>query len=190
MIFYSLFRGFYKRAAKKMVNDCQNYISPNSKILDFGCGSAIVGKEFAKSFNSEIVGVDIIDNRVENIPFELYNGGGIPFYNDNTFDVALVSYVLHHTENPIGLFKEVARVGKDTVIVYETPCDGMFYNFMCRIHGVSFAKYFQKNSIEGKFFTTKEWENIFKENGFKIVKEKVVNSFPLKNVLFILKKGV
>jgi len=190
MIFYSLFRGLYKRAAKKMVNDCYDYISPNSKILDFGCGSAIAGSEFAKSFNSEVVGVDIIDNRVENISFELYNGKDLSFYNDKVFDVVLAAYVLHHTENPVELFKEIARVSKDTVIVYESPCDGMFYNLVCKIHGTSFAKYFQKNTIEGKFFTTKEWRNIFKENGFKIVKEEVVNYFPIKNTLFILKRGV
>ena len=190
MIFYSLFKWFYKQAALIMVKDCKDFIFPNSKILDFGCGSAIIGNEFAKSFKSEILGVDIIDNRVENIPFRLYNGKDLCFFDNNIFDVVLVNYVLHHTNNPIELFKEIARVSKDTIIVYESPCDNFFYNLMCKIHGVSFAKYFQKNKIKGKFFTTKEWKDIFKKNGFNVVKEKMVGRFPLKNTLFILKRGV
>jgi SAM-dependent methyltransferase len=191
MMFYSFFRGFYKKAAKRMVNDCKSFIPLNSKILDFGCGSAIVAREFEESFKSEIIGIDIIDNRVENIPFKLYDGKDISFFDDNSFDVVLVSYVLHHTNDPIGIFKrDIKRVAKDIVIVYESPCDGLFYKLMCRIHGTSFARFFQKNSIEGKFFTTKEWGDVFKENGFKIVKEKIVNNFPLRNTLFILKKGV
>lgn len=190
MIFYSLFRGLYKRAAKKMVKDCEDFIPSNSKIMDFGCGSAIVANEFSKSFQSEILGIDIIDNRVEKIPFKLYNGKDLSFFNDKSFDVILVNYVLHHTENPVELFKEIARITKKIIVVYESPCDGLFYKSMCKIHGASFAKYFQKNKIKGRFFTTKKWKSIFKENGFDIVKEKTVGIFPLKNTLFILKRGV
>jgi len=190
MIFYSLFRGFYKKAAKGMVKDCEGFIKFNSQILDFGCGSGIVAKEFGELFNSKVKGVDIIDNRVENIPFELYNGRDLSFFNDNSFDTVLVSYVLHHTNSPIEQIKEIKRVSKDTVIVFESPCDGLFYRVMCLIHGISFAKYFQKNQNKGKFFTTKEWKDIFKENGFNVIKEKIVGYFPLKNTLFILKKGV
>lgn len=173
-----------------MIKDCEGFIRNNSELLDFGCGSGIVAKEFEKAFNLKIKGVDIIDNRVENIPFELYNGKDLSFFNDNSFDTVLVSYVLHHTNNPIEQIKEIKRVSKDTVIVYESPCDGFFYKAMCSIHGISFAKYFQKNKNKGKFFTTKEWKEIFKENGFNVVKEKIVGYFPLKNTLFILKKGV
>ncbi len=190
MFFYSLFNGFYKKAGERMVEQCKEFIPLNSKILDFGCGSGIVGKKFQQAFQADLLGVDIIDNRVENIPLRLYNGEDLSFLSSNLFDVVLVNYVLHHTKNPLVLLNEIIRVAKDVIIVYESPADGIFYRIMCYFHGISFARFFQKNSEKGSFFTTQEWRNIFQNKGLKILKEEKVNSFPLKNVLFVLKKGV
>ncbi len=190
MFFYNLFKGFYEKAGERMAGQCKEFIPLNSRILDFGCGSGIVGNKFKEAFGAGLVGVDIIDNRVENISFELYNGEDLSFFNDDSFDIVLVAYVLHHTENPLKLLDEIKRVARNTVIVYETPADGIFYKMMCGIHGISFARFFQKNSVEGCFFATEEWRRIFEEKGLKIIKEQKVNSFPLKNVLFVLKKGV
>ncbi|MDD5696787.1 MAG: class I SAM-dependent methyltransferase [Candidatus Pacebacteria bacterium] len=190
MFFYAFFKGFYEKAGERMTEQCKEFIPLNSKILDFGCGSGIVGNKFKQAFDAGLVGVDIVDNRVENISFELYNGQDLSFFNNDSFDVVLASYVLHHTENPLELLKELVRVARDVIIVYETPADGIFYRAACRIHGTSFARFFQRNSVKGRFFTTEEWRRIFEEKGLKIVKEQKVNSFPLKNVLFVLKKGV
>jgi len=173
-----------------MVEQCKEFIPLNSKILDFGCGSGIAGKKFQQAFQADFLGVDIIDNRVENIPFKLYNGQGLSFFNNNSFDVVLVNYVLHHTKNPLELLDEIIRVAKNVIVVYESPADGIFYRIMCWLHGTSFARFFQRNSERGRFFTTQEWKKIFQDKGLKILKEEKVNSFPLKNVLFILKKGV
>jgi len=81
-----------------MVEQCKEFIPLNSKILDFGCGSGIVGKKFQQAFQADLLGVDIIDNRVENIPLRLYNGEDLSFLSSNLFDVVLVNYVLHHTK--------------------------------------------------------------------------------------------
>jgi len=56
------------------------------------------GKKFQQAFQADLLGVDIIDNRVENIPLRLYNGEDLSFLSSNLFDVVLVNYVLHHTK--------------------------------------------------------------------------------------------
>ncbi|MFA5755156.1 MAG: class I SAM-dependent methyltransferase [Candidatus Paceibacterota bacterium] len=189
---YRIFRRLYKDAGRGMCKDCTDFVSPLSKILDFGCGSGIVGKEFEKYFNSEILGVDIIDNRVEPIPFIKYNGSDLSFLKDDTFNVVLINFVLHHCKNPKELLKENKRVSSDIIILYENLPEGIISKIMCFLHGVSFAKLFQNNSENGKFFTKKEWNKIFEEMGLKVIYSKRVSAWfnPMKEHLFILKKGV
>ena len=189
---YRIFRKFYRNAAREMCKDCTDFILPNSKILDFGCGSGTVGKEFGIFFKSSVLGVDIIDNRIEDIEFIKYNGEDLSFLEENYFDVVLINFVLHHCKNPKDLLKEIRRVSNNTIILYENLPEGPLSKMMCYLHGVSFAKLFQKNKERGKFFTKKEWEDIFKEVQLEVVHSKKVSAWfnPMKEHLFILKKGV
>jgi len=109
MSFYRIFSKIYERAAKKMCLDCTDFIEKGSKMLDLGCGSGIVGKEFQDFFQAEMIGVDIQDTRVVNLPFKIIDGENLPF-NDNEFDIALINYVLHHARNPKRLIETYQKV--------------------------------------------------------------------------------
>src|SRR4030042_636412 len=170
-----------------MCRECSRFIDKNSKIIDLGCGSGIVGKKFSDFFQSEVTGLDIVDLRVENIPFKLYDGNSIPF-PDNYFDVALINYVLHHCENPIYVLREGGRVAKDKIIIYEDIPEGFFSRLFCRLHGMTFAKIIQKNEARGNFKTTHAWKQIFQKLGLKLIFEKKVQSIFATRKLFVLKK--
>ncbi|MDD5569112.1 MAG: class I SAM-dependent methyltransferase [Candidatus Pacebacteria bacterium] len=186
---YRVFNGFYRRAAREMCRECEKFIDSNSRILDFGCGSAIVGKEFAEYFNSEILGVDIIDNRVVKIPFRQYSGKDLSFLPDNSFDAVLINYVLHHTDDPVNSLKEAARVAKKRIIIYENLPEGIISGFFCWLHGISFAYLFQKNAVTGKFLTRNEWKNAFNKLSLKLIYDKNETGFRLmKKALFVLEK--
>ena len=173
-----------------MCSDCRNFIPQGSKILDFGCGSGIIGKEFGREFDAEILGVDIIDNRVEDIPFRKFDGNNLSFLPDSSYDVVMINYVLHHAKDPLALLKEAKRVAKSRIIIYENLPEGIVSRISCLLHGISFAWIFQRNNITGKFFTKKEWEDIFKNTGLSVASSKKVSSkFSLmKEQLFILQK--
>ena len=175
-----------------MCRDCEKFLSTDLKILDLGCGSGIISKEFERSFSSEFLGIDIIDNRVEVIPFKKYKGDNLSFLKDNSFDLVLINFVLHHCQNPEELLKEAKRVSSGKIVLYENLPEGIISKFFCFIHGISFAKLFQKNSEDGKFYTRKEWEEIFNKLGLKVVHSKKVSAWfnPMKEHLFILEKGV
>jgi len=174
-----------------MCEECREFIKPNSKILDFGCGSGTVGLEFGKYFNSEILGIDIIDNRVESIPFREYDGGNLSFLPDNSFDTVMINFVLHHTKDPKAALKEAARVAKHNIIIYENLPEGIISKILCKLHGASFAYLFQKNDNEGHFFTRSEWKNIFDELSLKLIYDKNETGFqPMKKVLFVLEKQI
>lgn len=174
-----------------MCRECFDFIKEDSQLLDLGCGSGIVGKEFGRFFNSEVLGLDIIDNRVIDIPFRRYDGNDLAFLKDNSFDAVLINYVLHHCQNPIELLKEAKRVSKDIIVLYENIPEGLLSKLFCFFHGVSFACFFQKNSNKGNFYTTKEWEEIFEKSGLKVIYSKKLSGLKLmKERLYILKKGV
>lgn len=187
---YRVFRPLYKKAALQMCKDCNNFIEFNSKILDFGCGSGIVGNEFAKYFKSEILGIDIIDNRVEKISFKRYEGEDLSFLVDNGYDVILINYVLHHTSDPIATLKTIISKSKKRIIIYENLPEGFISKIFCKLHGISFGMFFQRNFIPGKFLTQKEWEKAFSDLKLDLIYAKTISGFnPMKNTLFVLERS-
>jgi len=185
MSYYRIFSKIYQRAARKMCLSCQDFIERGSKILDLGCGSGIVAKNFQDFFQAEITGVDVRDNRIFPIPFKIINGEDLPF-PENSFDVVLINYVLHHSRNPVLLLKEAKRVSRDKIIIHEDLPEGILSKLRCKIHGASFNKFF-KIENRASFKTEKQWEKVFKAIGLKIVFKKGISNFPTKKGLFILK---
>ncbi len=183
MNYYHTFRALYEEAVDEMCLDCKDFIKEDSKILDLGCGSGIVGKKFQDYFKATVIGIDIKDRRVERIPFQIFDGKNIPFSEKN-FDVVLIGYVLHHARDPITLLKEAKRVGQ-RIIIYEDLPEGFLSKLFCWLHGISFDKIFG-NPNPTSFRTEKEWKNIFKETKLNLVFEKEIKNFPVKKELFIL----
>jgi ubiquinone/menaquinone biosynthesis C-methylase UbiE len=182
-MYYRLFKSFYGMAAKRMCRDCQNFIKKGSKILDLGCGPGIAGKTFQEFFQANLLGVDIKDRRINDIPFQLIDGKTLPF-PENSFDVTLINYVLHHSQDPIALLKEAKRVTRDKIIIFEDLNQGYLSKLFCWLHGISYDKLFG-NPTKTSFNSEKGWEKIFKELGLNIVFKKRISNFPVKKELFI-----
>ncbi len=189
MSFHQVFSKIYKGAAQRMCLDCEEFINRGDRILDFGCGSGIIAKAFQQHFNSEVVGVDIKDDRTIDIPFKLIKNHKIDF-NDLNFDVILISYVLHHTKDPETILKEIKRIGK-RIIVYEDLPEGFFSKIVCFFHEMSYKLLFQRVDYRFSFKTEKEWRELFNKIGLRIVafkkpKAKFYLLYPVKRVLFVL----
>jgi ubiquinone/menaquinone biosynthesis C-methylase UbiE len=189
MIHYRIFSKFYRLAAQRMCRQCSPFVNKDSRILDVGCGSGIVGDSFKKYFQSEVYGIDIIDQRVSKIPFSLYDGKNVPF-PDNSFDNVLINFVLHHCEDPVYVLSEARRVlsQKGKIIIYEDIPDGLFFRITCKLHGITFAKFFQKNDECGSFKRSGEWKEIFNKLGLELIFEK--KAWPILNQrIFVLRKN-
>lgn len=176
-------------AAKRMCQHCQGFIKKGAKILDLGCGSGIVGKTFQDFFQAELIGVDIKDQRVVKIPFQIIDGRTLPFKND-FFEIVLINYVLHHTKDPDLLLKEAKRVVNDKIIIFEDLPENFLASLICQIHGLSYNYFFQKNNEKGNFLDSENWKEIFNNSGLKLIFEKRVSSIlnPVKKKMFVLEK--
>ena len=182
--YYRFFSKIYGFAAKRMCLECSSFIKNNSGILDIGCGSAVIANQFQRFFHAEITGVDVRDHRISPIRFRLIDGFTVPLPN-NSFDVVLINYVLHHSQNPLALLAEAKRMVKDKIIVYEDLPEGFLPKLWCMIHTNLFDAFF-KNPAKTSFKTKKEWEEIFKNLELNVVFEKRVRNFPNKQQMFVL----
>lgn len=99
-------------------------IQPQHVVLDLGAGAGIVKQMNFKGFAVKICGVDL-DPRVVDNPMldegRVSDAGAIP-YDDAMFDVVFSDNVLEHLDDPVEVFKEVARVLKPgALFLFKTP---------------------------------------------------------------------
>ena len=189
MNYYQIFSKFYQIASQEKCLECQDFIERGAKILDLGCGSGIVAKSFQDFFEAEVLGVDIEDSRIVSIPFKKIDGKNLPF-EDSSFDVVLISYVLHHSQDPEFLLKEAKRVGKK-IIIYEDLPEGVISEIRCIFHSATYNFLFQQQEEKCDFKTEKEWQKIFETLGLKMIAQKRVSSGfdlldPGQKILFVL----
>jgi len=191
MSYYRIFSKIYDMSAQKMCLDCADFIGKGATILDLGCGSGIVAKNFRDFFQAEIIGVDIKDSRMFPIPFEIIDGKSLPF-SDLSFDVVLINYVLHHSQDPESLLKEAKRVSR-RIIIYEDLPEGILSKLRCNFHQVGYNIFFQKQKQKFSFKTQKEWEKIFEKLELKIIAKKRTSSLlgwldPVEIIIFVLER--
>lgn len=190
MYWWHLFRVFYEIASEKMCNELRGYIGRGENVLDLGCGSGIFTKKLQEFFGVNVLGIDIIDHRICNIPFLKFNGREIPL-KDDSFHTVLISFVLHHTEDPIHLLKEAKRIAKRIIIFEDIPV-GFLSKIRCMIHA-NWWNFFTRKSAPLNFFTEQEWKMIFQELNLSVL---TVKDFlhplgwldPVKKKIFILQK--
>ena len=75
------------------------------------------------------------------LPFSLYDGVNLPF-PDGRFDVAMLSFVLHHVPNErkVVLLREALRVARQTVFILEDTPTTAFDRFVSRRHGEAYRR--------------------------------------------------
>lgn len=147
--------------AKKINECCKGFLK--GKVLDVGAGRCYIAQEIQDKNKVKVTCLDIKNLSQTDMGVVVYDGKNIPFKN-NEFDIALIAYVLHHCEEPIEVLKEVIRVTRGNIVIFEDTKPSLFTNMMD----------FFSNKLRGietpfKFRTEEEWKNIFKKLNLKIV---------------------
>ncbi|KKR21171.1 MAG: Methylase involved in ubiquinone/menaquinone biosynthesis [Parcubacteria group bacterium GW2011_GWE2_39_37] len=125
------------------------------KILDVGCGIKPYQNLFKQA--DEYIGIDIKGgghfNQAKFVD-RYFDGLNIPFA-ENSFDLIICTQVLEHSENPIGLLKEMNRALKK---------DGQLYLTM------PFVWNEHETPFDFRRFTRFEHERIIKQTNFSEIK--------------------
>ncbi len=164
---------FHSRTARKETAHTLSLVQPHLRsheaVLDIGCGAAYVTAELARVHSGPVHAVDIVDCRRCTTPhFALYDGIALPFA-DESCDVAVLGFVLHHVpnENKARVLAEVHRVVRRSLIVLEDTPENAFDRYFNRRHGEQFRR--QIGSTHGfGFYSAQEWLPIFESHGFAV----------------------
>jgi len=141
------------------------YLKKEDKILDLGCGNCNVSKDLIGN-GYDVTPIDIKNKSFFNdIAPVIYDGKKLP-YNNNYFDIVLVTTVLHHTKDPVSVLVEAMRVSKRLIVMedlYESRVQKYLTFIMDSL--VNFEIFGHPHGNK----TQKEWNDIFKNLGLKIL---------------------
>ncbi|MEM1127684.1 MAG: class I SAM-dependent methyltransferase [Bacteroidota bacterium] len=88
------------------------------RVLDLGAGEGYVGEALAR-YGAHVLLADVLDMNRTRLPHLRLPGDGLPF-PDRSFEVVVLYFVLHHTEDPEAVLAEARRVCSGQVVVVES----------------------------------------------------------------------
>jgi len=185
-----------RRETAHTVSHVKPFVHSGMEILDVGCGEGFVAEALVSAENLSIQSVDIFDARkVKPCPFKLFDGVHLPF-EDNAFDVTLLSFVLHHVPNDAkpALLKECVRVSRRHLVILEDTPRNSFDWFMARRHAETFRRKIHSEASFG-FLTQTEWIWLLRGLGLENVSSRTTGRFsrsplqPFARSVFVAQKA-
>ena len=157
-----------------------------SKLLDVGSGDGYITRQLLqKGFNVTKIDVKNLDKYVVNVT--IYDGKKLPYQN-NSFDLVMVNFVLHHTNNLLDILHEVIRVTNKYIIISEDIIDTYLDKILGFIHVIKHDGIHYKNN----FHSSTEWNEIFNNLNLQVIKiidipRKTLKIYPIKRKIYLLK---
>jgi methionine biosynthesis protein MetW len=101
-----------------------NFIEPNSKVLDIGCGDGELLKYLKEEKNIDVRGLEIEQKLVSGAIFRgisVVQGDcekDLTNYPDNHFDYAILSQTLQALNDPKTMIEEILRIAKFAIVSF------------------------------------------------------------------------
>lgn len=92
------------------------WLRAGDRVLNVGAGDCRLDRIIADSV--EVQSIDVSDFNATDRSLTVYDGEHIP-YEEKSFDVVLLLFVLHHAANPEKVLNEAKRVCRGRIIVFE-----------------------------------------------------------------------
>lgn len=186
---YSIFQSRLDSRARMLAGLIAPALRAGDRVIDVGCGDLKVGTEVKKMLDVNWVGVDTIDYNKSTLPVHLYDGSRLPF-PDGHFQAGLLSFVLHHCEEPVHLLREVRRVSRERILIFEDVPRGRWEVPLLRWHDYLANKLLEPEvRLPYTFRSFKEWDKVFRELRLKPIKTASLRTHSLaliNQMLFVL----
>ena len=166
----SPFRWHYQRISVPRATalaDAMAEMAPKAdSILDIGCGDGMLVQEVARRVGARSIrGVDV--KLQPDLPFDAvqYDGRKLPF-DSSSFDVVLLSDVLHHAEDAAATLGEALRVTRPNgaVIIKDHFCFGpVSYAILLTMDVI--GNFAQGIDVNGKYLSPPQWIDLVQRCG-------------------------
>jgi ubiquinone/menaquinone biosynthesis C-methylase UbiE len=159
--------------SRDLVRKIEAYAKPSDRILDIGGGMCVICR-MLRERGYDVTPLDVADLSFEpDIRSVLYDGETIPF-EDDSFDLALLITVLHHTPDPDSVLKEARRVAGRIVVVediYHNAWDQYLTYFADSALNLEFTGHPRTNRTDAG------WREAFERLGLKVADAHEERSF-------------
>ncbi|MCH7814986.1 MAG: methionine biosynthesis protein MetW [Proteobacteria bacterium] len=163
----------------------QQWIEPNSRVLDLGCGDGSLLHFLKTTKNIHEIGLEIDDNNIlqciengvnvieQNLDRSLSN------FQSNSFDTVLLTQTLQALSKPDVLIDEMLRIGKNGIVTFPN-----FGNWKSRLYLLNkgrmpvskFMPHAWYNTPNIHFCTVKDFDALCVEKNIKVLTRTVVDS--------------
>lgn len=163
----------------------QQWIEPNSRVLDLGCGDGSLLHFLNETKNVQSIGLEIdaanieqcIHNGVNVIEQNLDNG--LDNFQSDSFDTVLLTQTLQALSNPQQLVREMLRIGKNGIVTFPN-----FGNWKSRLYLASrgrmpvskFMPHQWYDTPNIHFCTVKDFDALCQEMNIRVLTRTVVDS--------------
>ena len=170
-----------------------NQIPNESRVIDLGCGEATVLQELIEKKSCQGYGIEqdfqsVLTAMGKGIP--VYQGDileGLKQFDDQVFDVAILSQTLQQVYNPVEVMSEMCRVAKTAIVTF--PNFGYWkIRFQLLTKGYSpktkQLPYEWHDTPNIRVITIKDFRQLCKNLNVSIKKEIPLIRFKLQQLLF------
>lgn len=142
-------------------------IPRDASVLDVGCGDGSLDRLLLERRpDLRIEGIDVLLRPRTHVPVTLFDGRTIP-RADRSVDVVTFVDVLHHTDDPMVLLTEAARVASRCVVLKDHTMDGPLSGSVLRVmdwfgnarHGVR---------LPYNYWSSRQWKSAFDSLGLRV----------------------
>lgn len=114
----------YRRRVRIVASHVAQLVPRDAQVLDVGSGDGLIASLVAEQRpDITVEGVDVMVRPFTHIPVAGFDGRRLP-HGDKSVDVVMFIDMLHHTEDPMVLLREGARVGRKAVVIKDHARDG------------------------------------------------------------------
>lgn len=154
----------HQRRVRVLADRIAGLLPENASVLDIGCGDGLIsGLVMAERPDVHVQGVDVLVRPNTRIPVEKFDGQSVP-RSDGSFDVVMLLDVLHHTDHPMNLLAEAARLARRHVLVKDHDGGGFLARPTLRLMDwIGNARH--KVHLPYNYWTGRRWQTAFRDLG-------------------------
>lgn len=143
------------------------------RVLDLGAGEGFVGEQLAADTPGTVVLADVVDMNKTTLPHVTYDGQSLP-WDDNSFDVTILYFVLHHCEDAGQVLAEAQRVSRRGVIIVESTYTHALQHRLLRMLDKTMNRVRSGGAMRAQeaylvFRRPEEWIGLIEQQGGEVV---------------------